>query len=674
MAAAAMAEQKIPEVYGAETWYRELGYYITSRKEQYERACRYFDQAVEKAPMDKRALIGRSITRAKSVQYEGAMEDINKALDIEEGNLVAEALKSLYTYLICNFEDGLVENLRCLPIRKKPDNFAMGVMHCNEAIENCLGQRAGRPLRDHFKIIRKLAWKKAKESQKPFELRTKRKKKKKKKKKKETEEKHMEALVPLKKKRGLLNVSDLELKIFDSLYSLKEEMDIIPPGPKFPYRPLQDYTSNIENYMASKYLESMYLDKIFLKNLKDDPGVKNPNKSSTRKIILIAKHGFKTLSYKQELLRIRRPFYFIKFQETTLLSATLLARQIKEDERVRKAVILEANALLSKIESCIENKQTRDALETAEKLKLLCETKEKRYFPNRQEFVMNIYQLVCRAHLELKRLNKNQCEGDQEKRIFNMLGYPLSKQVSKDSVLRECKRDFIDWNKQISIAENRVRNARDAQELAWLYHDLSRYYTEIRQYELGRVYARKCIAEAKECGEKTWFINATLLIVRINMQLRNKTDAKQELNQAIDIATEMENENLLEYLHKTMDVVEKFSFDDTSSKVYEKREKQIVDMMAGANLKGEVEHLFRQMAAMPVSRRMSVMPGVRFDDSKNKKVSGAVRMSIMPTSKSKEDEFKPKSAMKKKKIMKKTDESGAEFIKLIQHINGGQLL
>lgn len=36
----------------------------------------------------------------------------------------------------------------------------MGVMHCTNAIENCIGERAGRPLRDHFQIIRKLAWKK----------------------------------------------------------------------------------------------------------------------------------------------------------------------------------------------------------------------------------------------------------------------------------------------------------------------------------------------------------------------------------------------------------------------------------------------------------------------------------------------------------------------------------
>lgn len=38
-------------------------------------------------------------------------------------------------------------------------------------------------------------------------------------------------------------------------------------------------------------------------------------------------------------------------------------------------------------------------------------------------------------------------------------------------------------------------------------------------------------------------------------------------------------------------------------------------MMAGAGMKDEVAYLFRKMGAMPATRRMSVMPGVRLDDT-----------------------------------------------------------
>lgn len=91
----------------------------------------FFDQALEKTPEDTRALLGRSWARAKATQYQGALDDINKALKIDPKDFlyVYLAHKALNTYLSCEFEDALVQNLRLLPKRKKPDNFAMGVMH-----------------------------------------------------------------------------------------------------------------------------------------------------------------------------------------------------------------------------------------------------------------------------------------------------------------------------------------------------------------------------------------------------------------------------------------------------------------------------------------------------------------------------------------------------------------
>lgn len=209
---------------------------------------------------------------------------------------------------------------------------------CKEAIENCIGVRAGRPLRDYFKIIRRLAWKKAFEAQKPYEPKSKYKKKKKKKKKTEDDTKSkrttQEPVAPkikLKKKSvksmsvlGTLedqqqqqhhehaeekgeeaaagsstSVPHEELEIRSSLYTHDTAEDYIPPGKSFPYRPLQRYTTNIKNYMAEKYLDSLYLDKIFLENLSKTPGVTNPNAKASKKILHMCKSGFKALSYKQ---------------------------------------------------------------------------------------------------------------------------------------------------------------------------------------------------------------------------------------------------------------------------------------------------------------------------------------------------------------------------------------
>lgn len=89
----------------------------------------YYDEAVERFPTDKRALMGRSWARSKVCHYDGAIEDIQKALNLSPDDLVLMAQKALNTYLCCEFEDALVFNLRMVPKRKKPDNFVMGVMH-----------------------------------------------------------------------------------------------------------------------------------------------------------------------------------------------------------------------------------------------------------------------------------------------------------------------------------------------------------------------------------------------------------------------------------------------------------------------------------------------------------------------------------------------------------------
>lgn len=121
---------KKEEIYGFQTLYRELGYYI-SRLEQYERALDFFDEAIRNNPNDRRALMGRAWARSKACKYQGALEDIREALKLDLDDLAMLAHKALNTYLNCEFEDGLVQNTRSIPNRKKPDCFQMGAMHVN---------------------------------------------------------------------------------------------------------------------------------------------------------------------------------------------------------------------------------------------------------------------------------------------------------------------------------------------------------------------------------------------------------------------------------------------------------------------------------------------------------------------------------------------------------------
>lgn len=314
-------------------------------------------------------------------------------------------------------------------------------------------------MRDHYLIIRRLAWKKNFEEQKRFQPKSKYKKKKKKKVIPDTRASTVkDPIVPLKSARNIQSLTSgmfpstmsyndgafEQLSIRDSIYSAKSEHNIVPPRIQFPYRPLQRYTSNIQNYMAEKYLDTLYKDKLFLKNLPKEPGVACPNEAGTEKILLLAKTGYKTVKYKQELLRARRPFYFIKYQEATS-SGALKVRQEQQLNKLRVTAKKDADLIVVKMREALEEKNWRLVLELAEKLKSYCDLKSKKILPEREKYMDVLYDTVCQAHFDLKRLNKEQLEWDQEKRIYKMLGLHLSREPSTDSVIEQFKGVFIDW-------------------------------------------------------------------------------------------------------------------------------------------------------------------------------------------------------------------------------------
>lgn len=57
-----------------------------------------------------------------------------------------------------------------------------------------------------------------------------------------------------------------------------------------------------------------------------------------------------------------------------------------------------------------------------------------------------------------------------------------------------------------------------------------------------------------------------------------------------------------------------------ATKELEKREKKIVGLMPDSAMQSEAAHLFRMLATMPANRRMSVMPGIKIEDSEQSKV------------------------------------------------------
>lgn len=658
---------KKDEIYGNQTLYREIGYYML-RQEANEKSLKYFDEAIKYTPNDVRALIGRSRARASNIKRaEFLADDLNRALELEPDNMSAHTQKALSTYLSSEYENGLVQNTRLLHKRQKPENFRVGVMHCYDAIDTTIGEAAGKPLRDYFKIIRKLAWNKnrmflegvanEKRGNKkilPFFV-------------DDTSEK----VAILTNRKRTTEGLHKKTAIKDSLHSHTSEKYFIPPfGEEFPFHPLQKNTSNIKNFMAEKYLESMYKEKNFLENL-SETGTSSPNKKGSEKIRYLAKTAYQMVSYKQELLRHRKPFYYIKYKEGTS-TANLKTKQAQELFTQQQTTKREVDLLMVRLRRLCNDKQFRQMMDIAEKLITFCDSKSKRLLPNKSTYLEEIFTIIRRGYYQLYRVNPNQYPWDQMKRIYLALGLPISRDPSCDSVITESKPVFTDNKKQLQQLEIRLREKVETiEEICYCYYEMCKNCIDLKQYEIAKIYAKQCIQEAKSTNNLEWILITRMLLVRIYVQQGNKTDARTQVLEAKTVGEELGNENLLQYLDKCLELIGNIEHDEcTGKQILTQRQNNILSLITAGKLKTEFSHLFRKMSALPASRRMNIMPGIRTNDAAA--IKPTVAMSIAPDTGRKSDAavdtFQTKLIKKQQKTAK-----GVGFMQLIQfHFDDGE--
>lgn len=84
-------------------------------------------------------------------------------------------------------------------------------------------------------------------------------------------------------------------------------------------------------------------------------------------------------------------------------------------------------------------------MEIAEKLKVFCDARTRKIIPKKDDYFEDLYNMVGQALADMKRLNYTQCEWDRVKRIYQMLGYNISREPSNDSVVKQFKDIFIDY-------------------------------------------------------------------------------------------------------------------------------------------------------------------------------------------------------------------------------------
>lgn len=144
------------------------------------------------------------------------------------------------------------------------------------------------------------------------------------------------------------------------------------------------------------------------------------------------------------MLRTRRPFYYIKYQEG-IISPVLKKRLEEQLEKTRMNTKHTIINMFLHMDFCINNKDIRTAMEIAEKLKVFCDARTRNVIPEKDSYFEDLYNLIGQALADMKRLNYEQNYWDQAKRIFQALGYQISREPSNDSIVNQFKDIFIDY-------------------------------------------------------------------------------------------------------------------------------------------------------------------------------------------------------------------------------------
>ncbi|XP_052759426.1 uncharacterized protein LOC113513610 [Galleria mellonella] len=561
--------------------YRERGNYL-QRLEQFEKAILAYDEALRWNDSDVRSLLGRSLARAKMTHYSGALADAARAAELEPENMTALQIRAYTDYEKCTFERALVFATRGQRERRFPPNFAECARLAEETIRECVGNNASKVLSAAVSLLHRIELKR--------------------------DSIDVETPAVLQRKSRMQS---------QPMHQVQEIS-----------RAEQQRVKRISRLMASKYLEQMAYDKYFLTNLCKDERLASANKKGAIQLQELANKALENIEKRQAVLRIRQPMYAAVALEAAA-RARLYKTRKEQLTRAQKQHIRDAERLIRAARVTYEERDTSNCLENAEFAMEQISRIPANLLPGKEKFLQELYNIVAEAFLDQKRVKTTMSETDREKRAFILLGMVLSREPSRDSVLRvRPPAPPRDAKRRLRVLERGLTLSSRAPERCYILHELARLHVDTKQAHRARFYATKCQAECRAANQRVWLLNATFLLARCHLLQNNRPEARAALIEGTGLSRTFGYDDVAAFFDTCVNISLEGDIVSTEAAL-EKREKAMVSLMQDDDLRSAAEHLFRRMSVIPAARRFSIMPGTRVEDPMPPNAASR-RISIIP--------------------------------------------
>ncbi|KAL3316990.1 Tetratricopeptide repeat protein 25 [Cichlidogyrus casuarinus] len=138
----------------------------------------------------------------------------------------------------------------------------------------------------------------------------------------------------------------------------------------------------------------------------------------------------------------------------------------------------------------------------------------------------NIYALEGNSYFELGQLDQAMLCHEADLCIATELNLPEAKSRAQDNIGRTYAKQKK-YAKAIEIWEERLPTIKTDLESTWLNHELGRCYLELGDTEKAIYYGNLSLAKAEVIKDKTWKLNANVLVAQAHLK-------KDELKEALD--------------------------------------------------------------------------------------------------------------------------------------------
>ncbi|XP_026314779.1 tetratricopeptide repeat protein 25-like [Hyposmocoma kahamanoa] len=547
-------------IFSALTVYRERGAFLR-RLEQFQKAKCAYDTAFKTNPENVLLLVGRSKVCSDAVQPIQAYDDAELALKLEPNNMVAQHMQALAMFTIGDFERSLVMNYRGVRHRQKPPYFHEGINQGIETLQDCVGKNAGNVLIDFLPLI--------KDNQTvSFDM-------------------YEPIVIPHKSRiprpEAINKLTQLEIRKHEQL----------------------------ERVLAMKYLGQMAYDKFYLQALRDHPVVMSANAAGSRDIKNIIIETIHTLSERQEMLRCQRPYYSIKLAEKSKSQhQDMFQKKLLENERITGART--ADLYLKQMDNCWRTNNLALLIAKAERMQLFLDGKTPHTLPDKELYTDRLYRTIGEGYLLQYRLSYNMSDRGNKRRVFYLMGLPVSRPSSYDSVIMNYPHKYLSSKLALEKYMNTLEKCENTMMRCWLMYEVARLLAIQKNYALSKYYAKLCQREATEINNATWWLNGCFVLLSGDMQQGNVNEVRNQVEEAYEWTKLLQSgERIQAFLGKCAAMAEEALIGDERKAIVQ-REKDIMRVL-DANLKVETEVLFKRLATVPVGRRFSVLPGkIRF--------------------------------------------------------------